>query len=375
MKKYIQSIVSFLFVFSMPFILAEAFKAYKEPFNFLENSVVWYITIGLGLVILLKEILSNTVVNKANESMPKNYTRVQSVISFLFMFLTPFALAKAISAYANPFNFLENPVVWIGLIAFGLVVLAKEALTILGIEKIEKDVMIKAGINPDEIDHWAWAKKLITKWTEAKAVEQEEEIILDHNYDGIKELDNNLPPWWVYMFYATIIFAVVYLVRFEVLDGYTQDMEYAESVAKAKRELAAFRSTSKEAIIDSETVTILTSESDLKRGKAVYNLNCAACHIGDGGGGIGPNLTDKYWLLGGGIKNVFATITNGGRDGKGMVAWGKTLKPNDIQKVASYIMSMQGTTPEKPKPPQGELFKDDSQPIVEVVEQVKDSLQ
>ncbi len=376
MKKYIQSIVSFLFVFSMPFILAAAFKAYKEPFNFLENSLIWFIAIGFGLVVILKEVLSNTVVNKANELMPKNYTRVQSVTSFLFTFLTPFVLAKAISSYENPYNFLENPLVWLGLIAFGFVCIAKEILTITGVKKIEEVALIKAGINPDEVDHWAWARKLITKWTEAKAVEQEEEIILDHNYDGIKELDNNLPPWWVYMFYATIIFAVVYLVRFEVLDGYTQEMEYAESVAVAKRELAAYKSTSKDAVIDAETVTVLTSKSDLKRGKAVYNLNCAACHIGDGGGGIGPNLTDEYWLLGGGIKNVFATITNGGRDGKGMVAWGKTLKPVDIQKVASYIMSMQGTTPENPKAAQGDLYKDESQQVTEEVTIIaKDSLQ
>ncbi|WP_271405916.1 cbb3-type cytochrome c oxidase N-terminal domain-containing protein [Tenacibaculum soleae] len=373
MKKYIQSIVSFLFVFSMPFILAAAFKAYKEPFNFLETPIVWLIAIGFCLVVLLKEVLSNTVVNKANKLMPKNYTRLQAVISFLFTFLTPFVLAKAINSYANPYNFLDTPLVWIGLIAFGLVILAKEVLTITGVKKVEEAEMVKAGINPDEVDQWSWAKTLIAKWTEAKAIEQEEEIVLDHNYDGIKELDNNLPPWWVYMFYGTIIFAVVYLVRFEVLDGYTQEMEYAQSVAQAKKELAAFKSTSKEAIIDAETVTLLTSESDLKRGKAVYNLNCAACHIGDGGGGIGPNLTDKYWLLGGGLKNVFATITNGGRDGKGMVAWGKTLKPKDIQKVASYIMSMQGTTPANPKPPQGELYGDEAQ--VKEVTQAKDSLQ
>ena len=357
MKKYIQSIVSFLFVFSMPFILAEAFKAYKEPFNFFETPVVWFIAIGFGLFALLKEVLANTVVSKANELMPKNYTRVQSVISFLFTFLTPFVLAKAISSYANPYSIFENPLVWIGLIAFGLVMLAKEMLTVIGVKKIEEAEMIKAGMNPDEVDHLAWAKKLIKKWTDTKAVEEEAEIILDHNYDGIKELDNNLPPWWVYMFYGTIIFAVVYLVRFEVLDGYTQEMEYAQSVALAKSELAAYKSTSKGAVIDAETVTVLTSESDLKRGKAVYKLNCAACHIGDGGGGIGPNLTDDYWILGGGLKNVFATITNGGRDGKGMVAWGKTLKPKDIQKVASYIMSMQGTTPAKAKPAQGELYE------------------
>ena len=205
MKKYIQSIVSFLFVFSMPFILAAALKAYKEPFNFLETPIVWLIIIGFGLVVLLKEVLSKTVVNKANNLMPEDYTRVHSIISFLFTLLTPFALAKAIISYSNPYNFLENPIVWIGLIAFGFVVFAKEILTITGVKKIEEYEMVKAGINPDEIDDWAWSKKLIAKWTAVKAIEQEDEIVLDHNYDGIKELDNNLPPWWVYMFYGTII--------------------------------------------------------------------------------------------------------------------------------------------------------------------------
>ena len=81
------------------------------------------------------------------------------------------------------------------------------------------------------------------------------------------------------MFYGTIIFAVVYLVKYEMMGAPNQDMEYAQSVAEAKRELAAFRSTSKDAIIDAETVTVLTDESDLNRGKAVYNLNCAACHL------------------------------------------------------------------------------------------------
>jgi len=165
-------------------------------------------------------------------------------------------------------------------------------------------------------------------------------------------------------------------VKYEMMGAPNQDMEYAQSVAQAKKELAAFRSTSKDAVIDAETVTVLTGDSDLSRGKAVYNLNCAACHIADGGGGIGPNLTDEYWILGGGIKNVFTTITNGGRDGKGMVAWGKTLKPKDIQKVASYIMSMQGTTPAKPKPPQGEKYGGDTSNTQEKVEeQVKDSIQ
>ncbi|TDQ23923.1 cbb3-type cytochrome c oxidase N-terminal domain-containing protein [Tenacibaculum caenipelagi] len=282
----------------------------------------------------------------------------QSIAYIIFVAVTFFTIAIAIKSYKNPFSLYEHPLVWIAIVALVMVVVLKETLNIVAQQKAEQLQMEKDGIQPEEVDNWAWAKKIISKWTAAKAVEEEDEIILDHNYDGIKELDNNLPPWWLYMFYATIIFAAVYLVRYHVLGADNQDMEYAQAVEKAKRELAVFKSTSKEAVIDAETVTVLTSEADLSRGKAVYNLNCAACHIADGGGGIGPNLTDEYWILGGGIKNVFNTISNGGRDGKGMVAWNKTLKPKDIQKVASYIMSLQGTTPAKPKAPQGEIYKE-----------------
>lgn len=302
----------------------------------------------------------------------------QSIVYIVFVAVTFFAIATAIKSYENPFSLYEHPLVWIAIVGLVTAVVLKEALNIVAQQKAEQLQMEKDGIQPEEVDNWAWAKKIINKWTAAKAIEEEDEIILDHNYDGIKELDNNLPPWWLYMFYATIIFAAVYLVRYHVLGADNQEMEYAQAVAEAKRELAAFKSTSKEAVIDAETATVLTDAGDLSRGKAVYNLNCAACHIADGGGGIGPNLTDEYWILGGGIKNIFNTISNGGRDGKGMVAWNKTLKPKDIQKVASYIISLQGTTPAKPKEPQGELYKEEGQaPTVTepVEEQVKDSIQ
>ncbi|GFD95392.1 cbb3-type cytochrome c oxidase N-terminal domain-containing protein [Tenacibaculum sp. SSH1-16] len=302
----------------------------------------------------------------------------QSIVYIIFVAVTFFAIATAIKSYQNPFSLYEHPLVWIAIVGLITVVVLKEVLNIVAQQRAEQLQMEKDGIKPEEVDKWAWAKKLISKWTEAKAIEQEDEIILDHNYDGIKELDNNLPPWWLYMFYATIIFAAVYLVRYHVLGADNQEMEYAQAVAEAKRELAAFKSNSKEAIIDAETATVLTSDADLSRGKAVFNLNCAACHMADGGGGIGPNLTDEYWILGGGMKNIFNTVANGGRDGKGMVAWNKTLKPKDIQKVASYIISLQGTTPAKPKEPQGELYKEEGQAstVAEPIEeQVKDSIQ
>lgn len=282
----------------------------------------------------------------------------QSLLYITFLAVSSFAIVTAISSYENPFSLYENPLVWIAISAVILVVLLKELVNIVALKKAEELTLEKQGINPEEIDHWAWAKALIKKWTKAKAIDDEGEIELDHNYDGIKELDNSLPPWWLYMFYMTIIFGVVYLMRFHVFGGDNQTVEYEKAVAIAQRELSEFQATSKEAVIDMENLTALTDEASLKRGRAVFNLNCAACHAKDGGGLIGPNLTDQYWILGGGIKNVFRTISKGGRDGKGMVAWKKTLKPIDVQKVASYVLSLQGTTPAKPKAAEGDLYEE-----------------
>jgi cytochrome c oxidase cbb3-type subunit 3 len=193
-------------------------------------------------------------------------------------------------------------------------------------------------------------------------MEKEHDIVLDHNYDGIKELDNELPPWWVWMFYATIVFAVVYLVRFHVYNDYNQYTEYDQEVAEAKIAIAAYKKTAK-GLVDANTVEILTDVADLNAGKAVYETNCVACHMADGGGGIGPNLTDEQWILGGGIKNIYNTISEGGRDGKGMVAWKQNLKPLEMAQVSSYILSeIQGNTAANPKAAVGDFWVDEIAP-------------
>ena len=161
-----------------------------------------------------------------------------------------------------------------------------------------------------------WLDNIYKRLTRSRSIEKEGEIILDHNYDGIRELDNVLPPWWVYMFYVTIIFAVVYLVRFHIVGDYTQTIEYENEVAEAKIAIEEYKKTAKN-LVDVNTVEVLTDASDLSAGEKIFTANCVVCHMADGGGGIGPNLTDEYWILGGGIKNVFRTISEGGRDGKG----------------------------------------------------------
>ena len=186
---------------------------------------------------------------------------------------------------------------------------------------------------------------------------------------AIKELDNNLPPWWIYGFYATIVFAFVYMIRYHVLNADDQFEEYEIEYAEANRAIEEYKKTAKN-LVDINTVEVLTEATDLNAGKKIFETNCVACHMADGGGGIGPNLTDKNWILGGGIKNVFRTISEGGRDGKGMVAWKTSLKPLEMAQVASYVLTFQGTTAANPKAAEGDVWIDASLQDVETGKEV-----
>jgi len=219
---------------------------------------------------------------------------------------------------------------------------------------------------------WTWGKNMYNKLLGSKPMEAEGEIILDHNYDGIREQDNKLPPWWVYMFYATILFGVAYLVRFHVMGDYDQDTEYLTEVTIAKAEIEEYKKNAKD-LVDVNTVELLTDASDLSAGKTLFETNCVVCHMADGGGGIGPNLTDANWILGGGIKNVFNTISEGGRDGKGMVAWKQSLKPLEMAQVSSYVLTFQGKTAANPKAAEGDIWIDPEATTDETPTMEKDS--
>lgn len=195
--------------------------------------------------------------------------------------------------------------------------------------------------------------------TDAVPVDQEDEVMLDHEYDGIRELDNNLPPWWVWMFWATIIFSVIYLAWYHVLPyGMSQTEEYHAELERAEAEKAAYLAT-QEKPVDENTVEMLTDAAALQAGKDIYVANCQACHAPDGGGGVGPNLTDEYWLHGGSINDIFSVIKYGVPQ-KGMISWESQLRPEEIAQVASYIKKFQGTTPLDPKEPQGEIWEPQS---------------
>jgi len=276
--------------------------------------------------------------------------------------------------------FIEQPIIMLFLLLVLLILIAIEAIVgsmdnILyqSLSEEAKAKYVAQKVKAPKIITWLSAtyKKLLGQ----KPVEEEHEIILDHNYDGIKELDNNLPPWWLYGFYASIIFGAIYLLRYHVFNGETQFDELETEYAEAKIAIENYKKNAKD-LVDINTVELLTDLSDLKAGQAIFETNCVACHKADGGGGIGPNLTDNYWISGGSIKDVFKTVSEGGRDGKGMIAWKTMLKPAEMAQVSSYLLQFQGTTPAEPKAPEGDLWVNPNAEVpTEINEVISDSTQ
>jgi len=260
--------------------------------------------------------------------------------------------------------FIKYPMVSVFLLVFLFILIAIE-ITLSAVNRVMYQLMSpeeKAKLeheNSLSLTESTWYKDLMHKLTQTQPIEKEGDLLMDHDYDGIKELDNNLPPWWVYLFYICIVFGVIYVARYELFGGDDQETELKKEMAQAKIDVDEYLKTAPD-LMDEKTVVLLTDPENLAIGKEIFTTNCAACHRADAGGQIGPNLTDDRWILGGGIKNLFHTITNGGRDGKGMIAWKGTLKPKEIQKVASYILSLQGSNPKDPKEAEGEVWVDES---------------
>lgn len=201
-----------------------------------------------------------------------------------------------------------------------------------------------------------WARFDRKFFTKAIPVEKEKDHLLDHNYDGIQELDNSLPPWWKAGFYITVVFAVIYILRFHVLGmGPNPEQEYQAEMKVAAAQIEAYLATSGEKI-DEKSVT-MADAAGIAEGAKIFSQSCLACHGAKGEGGVGPNLTDKFWLHGGSVNDVFKTIKYGVPD-KGMQAWEKMFSPTQLKNLASYIKSLQGTNPPNAKAPQGDAYNE-----------------
>ncbi|POY37599.1 cytochrome oxidase subunit III [Solitalea longa] len=188
-------------------------------------------------------------------------------------------------------------------------------------------------------------------------IEKEGELLMEHDYDGIHELDNKMPPWFIWLFNVTIGISVIYLLVFHVIKAAPLQIdEYKNELAVAEKHMEEYQKKSAN-LVDENSVVLLTEAAQVSKGADVFKTNCVACHGAKGEGGVGPNLTDDYWLHGGGIKNIFKTIKYGVVE-KGMRSWQQDLSPVQIQEVASYIQTLHGTNPPNAKEKQGELYKE-----------------
>ncbi|MBZ4191061.1 cbb3-type cytochrome c oxidase N-terminal domain-containing protein [Niabella beijingensis] len=202
-------------------------------------------------------------------------------------------------------------------------------------------------------------KGLRTWWSRAnkfKPVEEEAQLDVGHSYDGIRELDNATPPWFTIAFLASIVFGIGYLWRYHVLHAApNQYQEYEIAVTKGNLKVAAYLKSKGDAV--NENNVVMADAAGIEAGKQLFVNNCTACHGTAGQGGVGPNLTDDYWLHGGAIGDVFKTIKLGVVE-KGMMSWKDVFSATQIAEIASYIKSIHGTNPAGAKEPQGELYKE-----------------
>ncbi|HRY99750.1 MAG TPA: cbb3-type cytochrome c oxidase N-terminal domain-containing protein [Bacteroidales bacterium] len=179
--------------------------------------------------------------------------------------------------------------------------------------------------------------------------------LMDHEYDGIRELDNSLPPWWLYLFYGTILFALVYVVLFFFMGKFSQEDELQAQITRAEQELAEYRAANPISI-DENSVTLVSDATSLADGKATYDKLCFPCHLANGGGSVGPNFTDDYWLHGNTINDLYRIIRYG-VPAKGMISWESQLSPEQMRNVASFILTeFKGKNVAGGKAPQGDLY-------------------
>ena len=300
---------------------------------------------------------------------------IPSYIRVPLIFLSVVGAMEYFVDSGDDFAFVKFPMISLFLAVFLFLLIAIE-ITVSAIDNVMYQILSEGqkqkvdAVNSLSFKESDWYKNIMKKLTRTVPMESEGQLLLDHDYDGIKELDNVLPPWWVYLFYGCIVFAVIYLVRFEILGAPDQEMELKNEMAQAKIEVAEYMKNAPD-MMDEETVTLLTDAPSLAEGKTIFTNNCAACHRADGSGQIGPNLTDNHWILGGGIKNIFHTLEHGGRDGKGMISWKGTLKPTEMQKVASYVISLQGSNPKDAKVAEGEIWIDPNTAKTDIIATAK----
>ena len=346
----------------------------KTTDSYFSNALFNALLVVIVLLLVLVAIIANVIKNVARSNYFKNKITKQSdknsvtstTLLVLFLLMSVFANAQETPTVAKDdwliggldmFTFYAMVTIILFEVSF-LAILLNILKGLLKSDAVEV-ATISLGEKPVE-------KNILDKFNASVEIEKEEEIMLDHNYDGIRELDNNLPPWWKYGFALTVVVAIIYLTNYHLAKtGDLQLAEYNKEMAKAKLDVDEYLKTSANNV-DETTVKLLDKSEDIETGKQTFLANCTACHgklangkLGENDG-AGPNLTDNYWLHGGSIQDVFKSIKYGWTD-KGMKSWKEDLSPVQIAQVASYIKSLKGSVAVG-KAPQGDVYQETGNP-------------
>jgi cytochrome c oxidase cbb3-type subunit 3 len=268
------------------------------------------------------------------------------------------ASVAADAASAGPSSILESDVIrWMLFLVIGVEIIAIFLFT--------KLIRFFAGVDEARLSEGKsnslFSFDLAGIWNKMnkfKPLEEEASIDTGHSYDGIRELNNVTPPWFLAGFALSILFAIVYMYRYHVAESAPlQIEEYTIAVAEAKIQQEEFLKTQANKV-DESSVVMLGADG-IASGQALFASNCVACH-GDKGQGaaVGPNLIDNYWIHKGGIKDIFKSIKYGWQE-KGMKSWKDDFSPTQIAQISSYVYSLKGSTVAGAKEPQGDLYTEE----------------
>lgn len=219
----------------------------------------------------------------------------------------------------------------------------------------EKERLQRAELESNAAEKAVEKPSIWIKLMGLKPLSEEKDLVMEHSFDGITELDNPTPAWFMVLFYGTIIFGIVYLLNYHVFSwGPSQEEEYVIELKQAEEAKTAMLMKPGNAAnkINENNIEQSSDPAVLQAGAGLFKTACAACHGEKAEGLVGPNLTDEFWLHGGTAKDIFKTIKYGVPD-KGMIAWEKTMRPKQIADITNYILSLQGSNPAGAKAPQG----------------------
>jgi cytochrome c oxidase cbb3-type subunit III len=324
--------------------------------------VIW----GLGQVLFAT---SKQVLEKSKQA--KKNTTLLIVFSFfslqnLFAQATATEVVKIVPNYgglsANTF-YMFVTVIFVEIFAIFFLTFS--------IKRMYEELLPEKVVLPENFSKLSllWKRLDQKLFTKAIPIEKEVDILLDHDYDGIRELDNSLPPWWKFGFYITIGIGFIYIFNFHVMgSGKNPTEEYAIELAKAEKEKEIFEANNKDKI-DEKNVPF-ADETGIAIGKAAFETKCWSCHGKLGEGGAGPNLTDNYWLHKGTLNDIYNTLKVGYPE-KGMQAWTSDYSPKELSYIASYVKKLKGTNPPNAKAAQGDLFEEVGAPSTPTTDTTK----